>query len=146
MIFPKAEQWQRGAALVEFCIVLPLFVVLLLGAIDWGWYFAIRETAINATREGARAGSVAPSTATAVADAGTAVQNYLSNALGKSYMKAPTVTTDDCSVAGSKCISVELTDYPVVAGRPESSITGLVAWTHVPTSLTVKTEMRLEQP
>jgi Flp pilus assembly protein TadG len=137
---------QRGAALVEFCIVLPLFVTLLFGMIDWGWYFAIREIAVNATREGARTGSVAPSTATATSDATSAVRNYLQNALGSSYIQSPTVTTGACSVPTSQCISVQLTDYPVVAGRPSSSITGLVAWTHVPTTLTVKTEMRLEQP
>jgi Flp pilus assembly protein TadG len=138
--------WQRGAALVEFCIVLPLFVLLLLGTIDWGWYFAIREIAVNATREGARAGSVAPSTATATDNAKNAVNNYLQNALGASYQQTPDVTTSTCSVATSQCISVQLTNYPVVAGRPSSSITGLVAWTRVPTTLTVKTEMRLEQP
>ena len=46
----------RGAVLVEFVIVLPVFLLLLLATIDWGWYFVLRETAVNATREGARVG------------------------------------------------------------------------------------------
>ena len=51
----KRARSDRGAALVEFAIVLPLFLMLILAAIDWGWFFVVRDAAANAAREGARA-------------------------------------------------------------------------------------------
>lgn len=49
---------ERGTALVEFAIVLPVFLMLVLGAIDWGWFFLVRDAVSNAAREGARAAIV----------------------------------------------------------------------------------------
>lgn len=49
---------ERGAAAVEFAIVLPVLIAILCGTIDWGYYFFTREILVNAAREGARAGSL----------------------------------------------------------------------------------------
>jgi Flp pilus assembly protein TadG len=139
----------RGGVMIEFALVLPIFVLLLLGAMDWGWYFMIRETATNAAREGARVGAVSPSVA-ASDNAVTAVRSYLQNALGDSYRPEQDVTlfvdSAACAVGTSQCISVTLRDYPVVAGRPTSSITGLNGWTRAPTTLSITATMRLEAP
>lgn len=68
----------RGAAAVEFAIVLPLFLTLVLGTIDFGYFFYVSEVVTNAAREGARAGSVAdPVTGDPVGDADTAAKKYL---------------------------------------------------------------------
>jgi len=124
----------RGAVLIEFVIVLPVFLLLLLAAIDWGWYFVLRETAVNATREGARVGSVAPA-GMATADAALAVQTYLGNSLGPRHVRPAQVAIVD--VGGRQAVSVSLVDYPA------GSITGFTA-TQVPTTLTATTVMRLE--
>ena len=81
----------HGSVLIEFVIVLPVFLLLLLASIDWGWYFVLRETAVNATREGARVGSVAPA-GLAADDAALAVQTYLTNSLGPRHVRAPDVS------------------------------------------------------
>lgn len=44
----------RGAAAVEFAIVLPVLLVLLLGIIDFGYAFYVQGALSNAAREGAR--------------------------------------------------------------------------------------------
>ncbi len=44
----------RGLALVELCMVLPLFLFLFLGIIDLGRYFFVQHTIQFATREGMR--------------------------------------------------------------------------------------------
>jgi Flp pilus assembly protein TadG len=44
----------RGATLVEFALVLVVFLMLLLGIIDFGRYFFIQHTLQFATREGTR--------------------------------------------------------------------------------------------
>ena len=44
----------RGATLVEFAMVLPVFVLLLFGIIEFGRYFFVQHTLQFATREGTR--------------------------------------------------------------------------------------------
>ena len=48
---------ERGQALIEFVIVLPMFAVLLLGVLELGTAFSHDTTLEYATREGARSGS-----------------------------------------------------------------------------------------
>lgn len=43
-----------GQSLVEFALVLPVFLLILWGIIDMGFMFYSRITVINAAREGAR--------------------------------------------------------------------------------------------
>jgi len=47
---------QRGAAVVEFAIVLPLLLVILFGIVEFGLLFYNKQVLTNASREGARAG------------------------------------------------------------------------------------------
>jgi len=50
---------QKGAAIVEFAIVLPLLILLLMGAIEFGILYYNKQVITNASREGARAGIIA---------------------------------------------------------------------------------------
>jgi Flp pilus assembly protein TadG len=54
----RRRQYEGGAVAVEFALVLPLLIGLIMGTIDWGYYFFVSEVVGNAAREGARAGSV----------------------------------------------------------------------------------------
>jgi Flp pilus assembly protein TadG len=49
---------ERGVAMVEFALVIPLFLLMVLSAIDWGWFFVVQDAVSNAAREGARAAIV----------------------------------------------------------------------------------------
>jgi Flp pilus assembly protein TadG len=49
---------QKGAALVEFALVLPLLLLLLLGIIEFSLLLYDKAVITNASREGARAGIV----------------------------------------------------------------------------------------
>jgi Flp pilus assembly protein TadG len=51
---------ERGAALVEFAIVLPLLLLLIWGLIDFGMYINRVSMLNNAAREGARVGVFGP--------------------------------------------------------------------------------------
>jgi Flp pilus assembly protein TadG len=46
---------ERGGAVVEFAIVLPLFVALLFGTIDYAWYLYQKFTLASAVQSGIRA-------------------------------------------------------------------------------------------
>ena len=49
---------QKGAAIVEFAIVLPLLIIFAFGIIEFGLMWYNTQVIINASREGARAGIV----------------------------------------------------------------------------------------
>jgi Flp pilus assembly protein TadG len=49
---------RRGAAAVEMAVIAPVLVVLLFGIIEFGWMFAVRNSMLNAAREGARLGAL----------------------------------------------------------------------------------------
>ena len=118
-------------------LVLPFFLLVMLGAIDWGWYFTLRETAINATREGARTGSVQDTEAAATAAAQAAVTDYLTRSGFRVQSPAVSLTTVMVGGAPLTAISVSLVNYPA------GSITGFSA-TRVPVTLTARSVMRLE--
>jgi len=50
----------RGQNLVEFALVLPLMVTVMLGIVDFGFVYFVRGSVENAAREGARYGSIHP--------------------------------------------------------------------------------------
>jgi Flp pilus assembly protein TadG len=49
---------ERGAELIEFALILPLILILLMGIFDFGLAFQRYEVITNAAREGARLGSL----------------------------------------------------------------------------------------
>ena len=55
---------ERGAELIEFVLVFPLLLLVMLGIVDFGFLFQRYEVLTNATREGARM-AVLPSYTTA---------------------------------------------------------------------------------
>lgn len=54
---------ERGAAAVEFAIVVPLLLLILLALVDFGRMFFVQVSVNAASREGARASSLGQSTA-----------------------------------------------------------------------------------
>jgi Flp pilus assembly protein TadG len=48
---------QSGGAAVEFALVMPIFIGVLFGMIDYGWYFYQKFTLAAAIREGVRLGA-----------------------------------------------------------------------------------------
>ena len=44
----------RGNTAVEFALTLPIFIILVIGIIEFGWYFFVQHTMQYATREGMR--------------------------------------------------------------------------------------------
>lgn len=49
---------RRGAAAIEFAMLLPVFLALLFGVIEFGWYFFLRSSLDSAVTLGCRAGSL----------------------------------------------------------------------------------------
>ena len=53
-MFKRFLKSEKGQAMVEFALVLPLLLILLCGIIDFGWLYYNQITLNNAAREGAR--------------------------------------------------------------------------------------------
>jgi Flp pilus assembly protein TadG len=54
---------ERGQAVIELALTLPLLLVVVFGIIDFGFMFQRYEAVTNAAREGARIGVLADYTA-----------------------------------------------------------------------------------
>jgi Flp pilus assembly protein TadG len=54
----RSDPRSRGQALVEFALVFPIFMLVLFGIIDVGRYVYVSNSLNEASREGARYGSV----------------------------------------------------------------------------------------
>jgi Flp pilus assembly protein TadG len=57
---PGARHGRTGQSLVEFAVILPVFLLILAAIIDFGLGLYSQMTVINAAREGARLGVVEP--------------------------------------------------------------------------------------
>jgi Flp pilus assembly protein TadG len=74
---------ERGASLVEFAIILPVFMVLVLGMFSGGVAYNRQMALRNAAREGARYGSIMPRTPETVSGA-TWAERIRSNVVDRS--------------------------------------------------------------
>jgi hypothetical protein len=92
---------ERGAVVVEFALVLPLLMFLLMGMIEFGLLFYNQQVLTNASREGARAG-IAHLTENEIK---TIVVDY-SQARLITFGAGPNVIANDVTVDG------ELGSYP----------------------------------
>ena len=90
---------RRGAAMVEMALVLPLFLMLVLGIIEFGRAMMIANLVTNAAREGARMAVLDGSTNT---DVTNTVKTFLISAIGTSVSSSDiTVTITVTAAAGN---------------------------------------------
>jgi Flp pilus assembly protein TadG len=82
MNWRSRQQRQRGNAVLDMALVLPILLALAFGTVEFGYYFYVKHNVQAAAREGARAAIVPSAVA---ADVTTAVQNVMTAAgLGSS--------------------------------------------------------------
>ena len=87
---PARPLARRGAALVEMALVLPLFLLVVLGIIEFGRAMMVCQMVTNAAREGARRAILEDSTNTAVEQQ---VNDFLTSALNVSASDVTTTIT-----------------------------------------------------
>ncbi|WP_408896131.1 TadE/TadG family type IV pilus assembly protein [Nocardioides sp. R1-1] len=92
---PSARR-ERGAAAVEFALILPVLMVIVVGIINYGDMLSVRQSVSQAAAEGARAAAVSGGdAATKKSAADKAVAAALA-AQGQSCTSACTTTIDKC--------------------------------------------------
>lgn len=101
----KRGRSEEGAQLVEFALVLPLLLLVMLGIAEFGFMFQRYEVVTNAAREGARL-AVLPGYGTT--DVQARVAAYVSSGRVPTSGTNPSVLVEDVSI-------------PVSGGRPSIS-------------------------
>lgn len=79
---------ERGAAAVEFALLLPILLALVFGVVEFGRAYHIQSTLSGAAREGVRVMALTNN----LGDATTAVTSY-----------SPTLNPTDLTVAATSC-------------------------------------------
>jgi Flp pilus assembly protein TadG len=93
---------RRGSAVMEAALVLPVLVVLTMGAMEFGYFFYVKHTLQGAAREGARAAITPGATST---DVNTAVNSAM-KAAGFDIVARPGLyTTQILDSAGSSTVN-----------------------------------------
>lgn len=123
----------RGANLVEFAILAPLLILLVLGIVEFGWLFSQNNDVKHGAREGARAAAVNLGNEGVLLDRTCDSMDLTSNIVTVQF-------TDSASGNIGEAASVS-----VVATPTSLSGLGLIE-ALMPASLTSTIEFRLEQP
>jgi Flp pilus assembly protein TadG len=102
-------QSERGASAVEFGLIVPILLILVLGIIEFGHAFQVQGTLSAAAREGARAMALRNDPAQARA----AVQEA-AGALDPDITDAQITITPPACPSGASSVNVRLTiNYPM---------------------------------
>ena len=89
---------ERGAELIEFALVVPLLLFIIMGLVDFGFMFQRYEVVTNAAREGAR---IAVLPGYADADVEARVRSYLTEGgVANTTSNSAVLTTDVPIAAG----------------------------------------------
>ena len=94
---------ERGAELIEFALVFPLLLFVVLGIVDFGFLFQRMEVVTNGAREGAR---IAVLPGYKDADVKARVRAYLNAGGLATTATNPTVTCDGCDPASPFTIAM----------------------------------------
>jgi len=138
MVTRKLRRWRdRGAAAVEFALVVPVLIVLIFGSIEFGLAVQARTMIGNAAREGVRVASLGGS----VAD----VQASALNALGP--VSGTKTVTFTCTTSGASSCDPQAPGKnsvaTVVVTVNYTGITGMFPQL-TNTTLTASSYMRIE--
>lgn len=102
---------ERGAAAVEFALVVPLLIVLVIGIAEFGRAYHVQTTISGAAREGVRV---------------MALQNSPSNARSTVKAYAPQLNLSDSQIAVSPSACTVGGTAQVTVSYPFTFLTGLV--------------------
>jgi Flp pilus assembly protein TadG len=110
---------RRGAAVVEFALVAPIYFVLVLGTIEFGRCLMVTELLTEAARRGCRKGILEGTTTQQIKDAAT---NFLST-VGVSGQTAQVLINDGAGNVSEAQTIPSYTEITVTVQVPVANIT-----------------------
>lgn len=115
-ILRKVTKNQRGQSLVEFALVLPLLLVLILGIFEFGRLWMTLNVLTGAAREGVRVAAVTDPDA-------TLVQNAALNVLNAANLTGASITLAGPNAANEVTVTIQY-DYTVLTGSIVPGLNG----------------------
>ena len=116
---PDRNPDERGASLVEFAVLAPLLVILVLGIVEFGWLFGQNNSLRHATGEAARFASVNGGSSIAASDI---AQRACNDLLGSGGITSIQAQVDNGSGAvgddGTVTVTIEvesLSNAPIIS-------------------------------
>jgi Flp pilus assembly protein TadG len=133
---------RSGAALVEFAIVFPVFILVILGIIEFGRAFMIGQLVTNAAREGARQAVLDGSTNSAVT---STVTTFLQGAGNVSPSDTTVTITVSSAAAANQLANAKSGDLCTIrVSVPFSKVSFLTPQFLATTNLVGQSTMRHE--
>jgi Flp pilus assembly protein TadG len=105
----KRFRSQKGAALLEAAITIPIILLICVGIFEFGRAYQTWQVLTNAAREGARAAVIV---GTSDADVTTRVRNYMQAGSLENYSTATVTITHNIALTGADTASQVQIDYP----------------------------------
>lgn len=113
----KVRNPEKGQSIVEFALVLPLFLFLLIGIAEFGRAWMTRNILTGAAREAARIAAVQGNAASAQARA--------NNVLSSAGILGASVTLNDDGAAYGTCAATVSYDFPLTIAGFLPGISGM---------------------
>ena len=109
-IFSKLKKSEKGQSLVEFVLILPILIILILGVLEFGWMLNAKVTVNSAAREGARTRAALGFSSVYNSTYETAATNAILKALDTSNITLviPPNYTIDSDTEGSNRVNVKI--------------------------------------
>jgi len=112
----KGKQNQRAQSLVEFALVLPILLVLILGIFEFGRLWMTLNVLTGAAREGVRVAAVTDPDA-------TLVQNAALNVLNAANLTGASITLTGPNAANEVTVTIQY-NYTVLTGSIVPGLNG----------------------
>jgi len=133
----------NGAAAVEFALILGPFCVVLMGMIDYGWYFFVDLACTNAVRTGARNATTVSGAVQACSGAASLQGTQATKAALQNLMPQ-----DPQYAASANCVCAPgggppaVPQYQCTIGAPFTGLTGFTAAALLPAQIQTASTMR----
>ena len=149
LIRRRTEKGEKGQALVEFALLVPIFLILLFAIVDFGMGFHSWITVTNSAREGARLGAVSATSdeiETRVRDTATLINEdtKMTVTVGCGPWSDPPPTGTCPSQPGESVVVQVVYDYDLIT--PLASLVAFLSGDIIGPTLELSStaEMRLE--
>ncbi len=140
----KRLRSEKGVALLETALTLPLVLLITMGAIEFGRAYQTWQVLTNAAREGARV-AVLPGTSNATV--ANRVEDYMAaGQLGAAAEATVTVTRDNAVGVGTATASRVVVEYPFefIVLQPVAQLVVSGSTVGAPITMTASAMMRNE--
>ena len=126
-LMSAGRRGERGQAIIEMALTLPLLLVIVMGIFDFGFMFQKFEVVTNAAREGARVGVLGDFTPATAATSPLGRQRALDYlAVGgidlAGHMRGSVASCSGAIVPDSVCVSAVVSDATITGSSPVKTV------------------------